>query len=162
MILLLILLHINQKEKVFILGDSMVKNVIGFLLTRNFNHKCLVKVRYLPCAKIRCVHDYVKPTMYDFNPNQIILHVGTNDLNLEKTSSQIPNSIIDLRNSLKTDNNDITISLIAVRANNLNNKANEVNSRLVSMCNQPNTKFINNSDDVQPKRHVNDSKVYLN
>ena len=34
----------NQKEKVFILGDSVVKNVNGFLLTRNLNHKCLVKV----------------------------------------------------------------------------------------------------------------------
>ena len=35
----------NQKEKVFIFSDSMVKNVSGFLLTRNLNHKCLVKVR---------------------------------------------------------------------------------------------------------------------
>ena len=73
--------------------------------------------------------------MRDFNPNQIILHGGTSDLNSEKTSSQIANSNINLRNSLKKDNNDITISLIAPRADNLNNKANEVNNRLVNMCN---------------------------
>ena len=74
----------NQKEKVFILGDSMVKNVNGFLLTRNLNHKCLVKVRSFPGAKVRSLHDFVKPTIRDFNPNQIILYVGTNDLNSEK------------------------------------------------------------------------------
>ena len=35
----------NAKETVFILGDSMEKKVNGFLLTRNVNHKYLVKVR---------------------------------------------------------------------------------------------------------------------
>ena len=40
----------NQKEKVFILGDSMVKNVYGFLLTRNLNYKCLTKIRSFPGA----------------------------------------------------------------------------------------------------------------
>ena len=121
-----------------------------------------MKVRSFPGAKVRCLLDYVKPTMRDLNPNQIILHVGTNDLNSEKTSSQIANSIIDLRNSLKTDNNDITRSLIGPRADNLNNKANEVKNRLVNMCNQRNIRFINHSDDIQPERHVNDSEVHLN
>ena len=100
--------------------------------------------------------------MRDFNPNQIILHGGTSDLNSEKTSSQIANSNINLRNSLKRDNDDITISLIAPRADNLNNKANEVNNRLVNMCNQLSIRFIYHSDDIQPERHVNDSKVHLN
>ena len=139
----------------------MVKNVNRFLLTRNLNHKCLVKAQSFPGAKVRCLHDYPKPTMRDFNPNQIIIHVGTNDLHSEKTSSQIANSIINLHNSLKTVNSDITISLIPPRANNLN-KANEVNNQLVNICNQSNIRFINHSDDIQPKRHVNDSKVHLN
>ena len=152
----------NQKEKVFILGVSLVKNVNEYFLTRNLNHKCLVKVRSFPGAKVRCLHDYAKPTMRDFNPNQIILHVGTNDLNSEKTSSKTANSIIDLRFSLKTDNYDITISLTAPRADNLNNKGNEVNNWLVNMCNQRKIRFINHSDDIQPERHVNDSKIHLN
>ena len=152
----------NQKEKVFILDDSMVRNVNGFLMTRNLNHKCLVKVRYFPGAKVRCLHDYVKPTMRDFNPNQIILHVGINDLNSEKTSSQIANAIIDLHNSLKADNNDITISLIAPRGDNLNSKANEVNNWLVTMFSQRYIRLINHSDDIQLERHLNDSKVHLN
>ena len=60
--------------------------------------------------------------MRDFNPNQLILNVGTNDLNSENANS-------------KDNNNDITISLIASRADNLNNKVNEVNNRLVNMSN---------------------------
>ena len=30
------------------------------------------------------------------------------------------------------------------------------------MCNQRNIRFIKHSNDIQPKRHVNDSKVHLN
>ena len=45
-------------------------------------------------TKVRCLHDYAKPTMRDFNPSQTILHVGTNDLNSEKNLAklQIPSS----------------------------------------------------------------------
>ena len=70
------------------------------------------------------------------NFNGFLFTVGTNDLNSQKTSSLIANSIINLCNSLKTVYNDITISLIAPRAENLHNKANEVNNRLVNMCNR--------------------------
>lgn len=152
----------DKKEKVFIIGDSMVKKVNGFLLTKKVNHKCLVKVRSFSGAKVRCLHDYVKPTLRDFNPDHIILHVGTNDLNSEKTSSQIANSIIELHNSLKTIDNEITVSLIVPRADNLNNKAIEVNNRLINMCNERNINFIDHKNDVQPERHINESKVHLN
>ena len=152
----------TNKEKVFIIGDSMVKNVNGFLLTRKVNHKCLVKVRSFPGAKVRCLHDYVKPTIRDFHPDHIILPVGTNDLNSEKASSQIAHSIIELHNSLKTGNNEITISLIVPRADNLNNKANEVNNRLINMCKERNINFVNHKDDIEPERHLNESKLHLN
>ena len=82
-----------------------------------------MKIRSFLGAKVRCLHDYVKPTMRDFNPDQLILPYATNDLNSEKASSQIVNCIINLCNSLKTDNNDITVSLIAPRAGNLTKKS---------------------------------------
>ena len=108
-----------------------------------------MKVRSFLGAKVRCLHDNVKPTMRDFNPDQLILPYATNDLNSEKASNQIVKSIINLRNSLKTDNNDITLSLIAPRAGNLTKKANQVNNRLVNMCNQRRIRLINCSDDIQ-------------
>ena len=60
------------------------------------------------------------------------------DVNSERISSQIAKSIIDLTRSSNTDSNDVTISFIAPRYDNLNNKANEVNNRLWNMCNDRN------------------------
>ena len=48
----------NSKETVFILGDSMVKKVNGFYLTRNIKHKFLVKVRPFSSAKTRCMYGH--------------------------------------------------------------------------------------------------------
>ena len=119
------------KETVFILGDSMVKKFNGFLLARKLNYKCLVKVRPFSLVKVRCMHDHVKTTVINFNPDRIILHCGTNDLNSEQTASQIARSIIELAVSLKYKDNKISISIIVPRNNNLSNKASEVNCRLI-------------------------------
>ena len=152
----------NPKKKVFILGDSMVKKVNSFLLTRNISHKFLVKVRSFSSAKVNCMNDYVKPTLRDFNPEHMILHFGTNDLNSEQTASQIAKSIIDLGKSLKTDTNTITISVIVLRYDNLNNKASEVNGRLVNMCKECNISYIDHVDAISPEHHLNESHSHLN
>ena len=152
----------KTKKSVFILGDSMVKKVNGFYLTKDIKHKFLVKVRSFSSAKTRCMYDHAKPTIREVNPEHIILHVGTNDLNSEKTASQISNSIIDLANSLKDETNNIHVSLIVPRNDNLNNKINEVNNRLINMCEQRNIKIINHSDTIDRSRHLNESHLHLN
>ena len=73
----------NAKETMFILGDSMIKKANGILLTRNINHKYLVKVRPFSSAKVSCMNNHVKPTLRDFKSEHIILNVGTNNLNKE-------------------------------------------------------------------------------
>ena len=140
----------------------MVKKVNSFLLTRNIYHKFLVKVRSFSSAEVNCMNYYVKPTLRDFNPEHIILHVGTNDLNSERTASQIAKSIIDLGQSLKTDTNTITIPLIVPRYDNLNNKASEVNGRLVNMCKERNISYIDHVDAISPEHHLNESHLHLN
>ena len=124
----------KSKETVFILGDSMVKKNNGFYLTKNIKHKYLLKVRPFSSEKTGCMHDHAKPTIRGINPEHIILHFGTNDLKSEKTAIQIPNSIVELANSLKNETNSIHVSLIVLRNDNLNNKLNEVNSRLTNVC----------------------------
>ena len=119
----------NPKEALIILTDSMVKKLNGFLLIRKLNQKCLVKVRPFSSAKVRCMHDHVKPSVWDFNPDHIILHCGSNDLSSERTARQIARSIIELGLILKSKDNKISTSLIVPRNGNLNNNANEVNSR---------------------------------
>ena len=65
------------------------------------------------------MQDHVKPTIQDINPQQIILHVGTNDLKTERAASQIAKSIIDLSISLKQNGNMIAVFGILPRLNEL-------------------------------------------
>ena len=90
----------------------MEKKLSGFLLTRKLNHKCLVKVRPFSSAKVRCMHDHVKPSVRDFNPDHINLHCGTNDLSSERTASQIARSIIELALTLKSQDNKISMKYL--------------------------------------------------
>ena len=80
------------------------------------------------------MHEYVKPTVRGFNPDHIILHCGTNDLNSGRIASQIARSIIELALSLKSKDSKISISLIVPRNDKLNNKASEGNCHLVHRC----------------------------
>ena len=70
----------KNKTNVYVLGDSIIKKLNGYLLTRKIKHKHLVKVRSFSVAKISCMTDLVKPPLQDINPDHIILHAGTNDL----------------------------------------------------------------------------------
>ena len=63
-----------------------MKKLNGYLLTKKIKHNVVVKVRTFTTAKVSCMQDHVKPTIRDINPQQIILHVGTNDL--KTTNSQ--------------------------------------------------------------------------
>ena len=107
----------------------MVKKLNGFLLTRKLNHKGLVNVRPFNSAEVRRMHDHAKPNVRDFDPDHIILLCGTNDLNSDRTSTQIAREIIDLALSLKSNKNKISISILTPRNDKLNNKASEVNGR---------------------------------
>ena len=91
----------KSKETVFIVGDSMIKKIDGYLLTKSINHKFLVKVRPFTTAKTIDMYDHLKPTLRDLTPGLFIIHVGTNDLPLNKTSNEIAEEIVNLAESVK-------------------------------------------------------------
>ena len=93
----------NQNKSAFILGDSMVKDVDGYLLTGSINRKFIVKVRPFSSEKTIDMEDYTKPTKRDFNPDLYIIHVRTNDLSLDDTLKVISSRIIDTAKSLMTE-----------------------------------------------------------
>ena len=152
----------REKSKIYILGDSMIKKLNGYFLTKKVRHKYLIKVRSFSGAKVSCMVDHVKPTLRDDKPDHIILHAGTNDLRTEKTTSQIAKSIMDLTTSLKNNGNSVIVSGIVPRFDNLNNKATEVNNRLVLMCAERNIPFISHSESIDSSKHLNESKLHLN
>ena len=107
------------------------------------------------------MHDHVKPIVRDFDTDHIILHCGTNDLNSDRTSSQIAREIIDLAISLKSDKSKISISLLTPRSDELNNKASAVNNLSSNICSHQNIAYIDHSCLIQ-QNHIKESKVHLN
>ena len=61
-------------KNVYILGDSIVKKLNGYLLTKNIRHKHLIKVRLFPGAKINCMTDHVEPNLQEVNPDDKCKH----------------------------------------------------------------------------------------
>ena len=60
--------NINSKTRkaAFIIGDSMVKSIYGYLLTSSINQKYIVKVGPFLSGKTIDMIDYIKPTQRDF------------------------------------------------------------------------------------------------
>ena len=62
-------------------------------------------------AKTKCIKDYIKPSQRE-NWDHYILHVGTNDLCLDRPPELIAKSIIDLALTWKRESHDVGVSNI--------------------------------------------------
>ena len=72
--------EMNTKKTVVVMiiaGDSLVKNVQGWRVSKGMKVKTVVKA--FPGASFEDMFDYIKPTI-KHHPEEIILHVRTNDL----------------------------------------------------------------------------------
>ena len=91
----------KKKERVFIFGDTILRNVYDSGPSKLTKHKFNVKSRFYPGARFQCNEDHVlelgswcnedhvKPTLHNSQASQIILHVGKNHLMTGKTPMQI-------------------------------------------------------------------------
>ena len=73
----------------------MIKHVNGWEISRKLQGNCKVYVKHFSGAKTKCMKDYIKPSQRE-NSDHYILHVGTNDLSLDRSPELIAKSIIDL------------------------------------------------------------------
>ena len=64
--------------------------------------------------------DYVKPCIREKNPDYLIFHVGTNELNSELPPERIAKSIIDVTKNTQSDSRTVSISGIVSRNDNFN------------------------------------------
>ena len=151
----------NMKKKVFMIGDSMIKKVDGYLLTNSIKHKYLVKVRPFLVAEAVDMFDYIKPIQSDFDPDAYILQTGTNDLTTDKKPDKICSEISELVKVLKTNKNEIIISNIVPRGDACNTKVEKVNSLLKQFCENNGIDLILH-DNINAKRHLNEGKLQLN
>ena len=139
----------------------MVKHVQGWDITKRIGNKRKVYVRQFSGSKADCMKDYMKPCIRENNPDHLIFHVGTKDVLSNKTAKCIAESILSLSKEVKASKLDVSVSSIILRNDNWNNKVMEVNSYLMDLCESNDISFINNAT-INPKRHLNSSRLNLN
>ena len=142
-----------------ILGYIILKNIKGWEISKKLQN-ANVYVRHFSGAKVRCMKDYLKPSLKE-NPDHFVLHVGTNDLDSDRSPDLIIKSIVDVTPSLKTDKRDVTISNIIARNDRFRAKANEVNKCLTELCFERNVLLIDHSKTLK-SQHLNGSKLHRN
>ena len=129
----------NHKQKsVIILGDSMIKHVNGWEISRKLQGNCKVSVKHFSGAK-------------------------TNDLCLDRSPELTAKSIIDLALTFKSESHDVSVSNIIVRndSDTPNKKGCEVNAILIELCKEKNIYLIDSSKKIKPQ-HLNKGKLHLN
>ena len=151
----------KKKNKVYILGDSMVKHVQGWEINRKLDYQQNVYVRQFSGAKTKCMNDYVKPCIRENDPDHIIFHVGTNDIPSTKTPECIAQSISDLAKSVLSENCNVSVSNIIPRNDQWNNKVRKVNDCLARLCKNENISLIDHSRSIDPRKHLNSVKLHL-
>ena len=119
-----------QNKLAFIVGDSVLKDVDDYLLTGYLDKKAIVKVRPFSSSKTEDMHDYLKPAKRDFQPNISILHVETKNFSTNYSREMIVNKVVETAESLKTEDNNVTLSATVPRGDRLHEKAEEVNNLL--------------------------------
>lgn len=153
-------IHTEQVNKtVFIAGDSIIKHIEGWKLSKEPK----VKVHSFPGCNTTDMADYIKPIIRK-NPANIILHVGTNDLQQSESPRACAEKIVDLANSIAIESPATTVSLSALTTRSdrdglLVNKVKEVNKVLRTFCNQNDWGFISNDNITD--QHLNRSGLHL-
>ena len=64
----------KNKQKGFILGDSIVKHIQGWEITKKLGNKQKAYVRQFSGSKVSYMKDHVKPSSRENNPDHIIFH----------------------------------------------------------------------------------------
>ena len=140
-----------------ILGDSMIKALNGWEMSQDLNN-CKVAVRKSSSATVKCMEDYVNPSLRE-DPDHFILHIRTNDLNSSKSAESIAESIVLHAKSLKNEKHDVSVSNVITRKDRWREKAVCVNTHLKDMCTKENLFYIT---DTLKQKHTNKGRLHLN
>ena len=115
-------------RKIFILGDSIVKEIDGRRLWKRM--KGTVAVRSIPGATTKGMLYHIKDCIADCTPSIAILHHGTNDVSTTSSPTEIASSIIYLVSDTKRNVNEVTISALAIRNGKWVEKRKGMNEKL--------------------------------
>ena len=100
----------QRKSTVIIAGDSIVKNLNGWMMSRAKR----VKVHSFSGVTTTEMKHFIKP-LVQRKPSEIILHVGTNDVDIH-SAEEVADNIIKLTDDIKKKGIRCTVSSLVVRA----------------------------------------------
>ena len=145
---------LSQSHEVYIVGDSIIRNLKGNLMSKNKT----VKVRSFPGSTIDDMTDFIKPILRRA-PESVITHIGTNDLKT-KSEDEIIKNLKGLVEMIELCNVKCSISLLTIREGHLREKGRRVNELIKANFSDSNLGIISN-DNIDEK-HLNGSGLHLN
>ena len=145
----------QQKSTVIIAGDSIVKNLNGWMMSRAKRSK----VHSFSGATTTEMKHFIKP-LVQRKPSEIILHVGTNDVDIH-SAEEVADNIIKLTDDTKKKGIRCTVSSLVVRADSelLKSAVIDVNNVLRDSLPQD-VNFVEHSNITN--YHLNNSRLHLN
>ncbi|XP_066920537.1 uncharacterized protein [Clytia hemisphaerica] len=106
------------------------------------------------------MYDYSKPTL-EMKPDQLVIHVGTNDLKKTSNNDEIVDNIVKLALHCYNSNEiPVVISSLTYRDDNFKDRIGLINDQLKAKCEERNIGYIDNSN--IGKFHLNRRKLHLN
>ena len=148
------------KPTTYILGDSMVKDVKGFKVAKATGNEENVYVKSYSGANVDDMKSHVVPALKRAS-QKTILHCGTKDLASKPNPTEIANNIVELAAHMKDEENEIFVSGLVHRNDELNDKAVEINKFLSKKCRIQNIPFIDNSN-IDERCNLNGIGMHLN
>ena len=148
-----------RRKKVIIVGDSTLK----YLQCHKMSQNSQVKIATFPGCTTQDMKDHIMPLLRK-NPDEIIIHVGTNSLRSSSTPRECAVELIDLAESVSSGTSaTITISSLINRSDDevLAYKVPDVNKVLKERCLQKNWGLVDHSN-ISATSHLNRSGLHLN
>ena len=144
-------------RKVFIVGDSMIKNITG----TGISSKNIIKMRPYPGATTIDICDYVKTELRQ-KPDVVIVHCGTNDIpNNINTVKKIKKLVKEIEENNHENILQVVISSIIKRYDqDYNEEIQNINDKLRRFCTSRCLFLINNNK--MDKSCLNKGKLHLN
>ena len=151
----------QARRNTVILGDSLVKNVEGWRMTKSCEKNEKIHVKGFSGATVNDMKHYCKPTV-ESSPDAVILHIGTNNLrNKNQSEVTLAQEIISLAASIEKEQIDVTISALVGRNDEYEDKRKRVNLILADLCHEKELRYVDHPN-IDPLRHLNRSRIHLN
>ena len=141
-----------------LVGDSIIKQIQGWKLGKKVGHRVVVKS--FAGATTGDMKHYLKPTL-EKNPQQILLHVGTNDLR-DQNPNVVVDNVVELARKIESETSArIILSELVTRSDNVSSDSvKTVNKKLKKFCNQNNWKLVQHQNITI--NDLNQSGLHLN